>query len=355
MAKRRRNPLYYPSQRLEGRPLRRASRALTKLEIRPQAKAYGRLARELNIQRGATNLGLQRLGDRATGITENSYQNLARSTAENVARQNAIGDMLRQRTGEINQQAESQLGGASSSALGSYLESLQGRGAPTGGAAQQELARSAQAEQDRMVASGQAASNFANSQAASYGQMASSQGAASQQRGREGVSEIQRMIASRVAENNLRAGADIREAKGKRADILALRGPTRIKNLLEMRETERDYGLGKAAVGVDKASLREEARHNRAQENIDLIDAQNDGSGGGGGGGSIFDSPADRKAAAQAARGHMLDWIGEHGGNLPGNPRERSDLFKAMKGEGVPAEANRLIRRIYRRYKRKHT
>src|SRR5262249_37268003 len=158
--------------------------------------------------------GLQASGDRATGNVSDAYRNMAQSAAEGLARQNAIGNLLRQRTGEIGQRAQTEAAQHQQGALGSYMQGLQLRGAPGGGAAHQALPNQAAAEQTRAAGAAQAANDYANMSAGAYQQFGSGQAAANQQRGTEAIGTLQRDIASRIAQNALSSAQDVNEARG---------------------------------------------------------------------------------------------------------------------------------------------
>lgn len=258
--------LWDPNSILSGRRLKRASKKLTGLEIDPEVGGYQRLANELRAERQAVTSGIEGVGQRLSGQLAGNYRTLAESEAKNVARQAAIKTMLGQQSGQIAQQSEQSQTTAQQGALGSHLESLQARGAQGGGEAQQALADMVSAQRARMATSNAAAQQSAAAQGAGYEQYASAQASANQQRGAEAQGELGRTIAGSIGESNLRYGQDIRESLGKLAEAQAKRGPTRIKNLLDLRKSEREHILGGAAVKLDKAQLAETGRHNRASE-----------------------------------------------------------------------------------------
>lgn len=272
-------PLYNPSAMLGGRKLKGAAKKLTKLEIGPQARSYERLAQQLAQQGQQVGTGLQALGDRTSGVVQNTYKNLATSVAENLARQKAIGETLQSRLAGVGSQAGQELGTQQGAALGSYIQGLGLKGAPGGGAAQQALAERAQAEQARQQQAAAAANQYGAMSAGAYNAYAAGQGAAQQQRGGESVAAIQRDIANRIAQGNLTTSQNVQEALGKATDIRALKGPTMLKNLLALREGERTFGLNQQAANLNaakfQASLAQNAVENKRSKERNRTSRQN--------------------------------------------------------------------------------
>jgi hypothetical protein len=258
--------LYDSNQILTGRRLKRFSKKLTNLEINPEVAGYRRLADELKGERGATQAGLEQLGSRLGGNVRSTYQGLAQAEAQGVARQAAIRNMLTQNSGQIAQQATQQQDTGQQGQLGGYLDSLQAKGAPGGGQAQQALSDMVAAQRARLATSNAAAQQTAVAQGAGYTSFAANQATANQQRGTEAQAGLQSTIAQRVGDSNVGFNQDIRESLGKLADAQAKRGPTRIKNLMDLRKSERDFILGRAATKIDKSKAAETARHDRAGE-----------------------------------------------------------------------------------------
>jgi hypothetical protein len=263
-----------PKKTASGKQLRRLAKALSKLETRPQAKAYGRLAKELKGQQAADTLGLRRLGaqtQRSIGQAANAFDVGAQGA---TGRQAAIGQMLQENLAQAGTRAGEEQRQVQTGALGGLQEGMALRGAPGGGQAQQALADMVSQQAARRAAESQATQGYAASQGAAWSGLQEGMrttGAMSAQAARQGAA---RDIASRIAETRLQAGQDIREALGKKADVKALRGATMLEKLVGLRESERDYSLGRAATNLDRRAQAETARHNRASEATAAKNAQ---------------------------------------------------------------------------------
>jgi hypothetical protein len=262
--------LWNPQATLSGRKLKRASSKLTDYELNPQISGYRRVADELSSERGAAQTGLEQLGSRLGSNVASSYQGLAQAEAQNVARQSAIKNMLTQNSQGIANQAQQQQDTGQQGQLGGYMEGLQARGAQGGGQAQQALADMVAAQRARLATTNAAAQQTAVSQGAGATSFAANQAAANQQRGTEAQTTLQNTIGSRVGESNLRYGQDIRDTLGKLSDAQALRGSTRVKNLMDLRKSERDYILGQGAIGQRSQSAKLSAATTRRGQDMTL-------------------------------------------------------------------------------------
>lgn len=253
---------------LSGQDLIRAARAMTALETRPQLHGYKQLANQLKTERNIEAKGLGALGERLQTNTTDVYKNIAVSEADSLARQQSLGQMLNQQSGAIAQQGTQDLTQMQQGQLGDYTQGLQMRGAPGGGSAQQELANAVASQQASQVANNGAAQNLASSQASAFGQLGAGLAGSAQLQGGEAVAGIGRDIISRTASSNQKYREGIQTALGKLADVKATKGPSMIKNLLELRGGEQKYQLGRAAVRREKAKLAAEATQDAAANTI---------------------------------------------------------------------------------------
>lgn len=260
--------LYNPSSTLSGRKLKKASNALTRIELLPALRSYQRQEAELEAQRAGTQAGLEGLGQRTGAAVGAVYDTLKGSSDQTVARQQALASALNQNTQNVNTQAQQALQASQTGELGGLTEALKSRNIePGGSASQQALAKQVEAQQNAAAERAKGYGAFAQAQGGAFSGLAAAQSQAEQMRGREAQSGIHQAILDRIAESNADFGSDIREARGKRADTKALWGPTRIKNLLQLRGSEREWmgsqqassakqGYNKAITKVAKLGLQ---------------------------------------------------------------------------------------------------
>lgn len=273
---------------LSPRGVKRGSKALTRLELLPALRGYQREANTLGQMRGATEQGLYNVLGRTSGAVSSAYGNLAASSAQNQATQQAIASALNARTSEISGQASQNLQSSQTGALGNLTADLSAQNVDASGSASGlALAQQVQAQNQAAAQRAQAEGSFANTLGSSWQGLASQQANAAQMQGTEARSNIAQLIADRIAESNLDYNASIREALGKKADTKALWGATRLKNLLQLRGSEREYSLAKnpptsrnvnvykglnkkgtARAQVTVAQLQKQAQQLRQQGNI---------------------------------------------------------------------------------------
>lgn len=239
-----RSLLYHPDKMLKGKKLYKAANELTRVELRPALQGYKRQGAAIERDRQASEKGLYGLGAATGAQTAGAYDTLRGASDQNVARQQALAGLLNQDTSRINNEAASNLQGMQTGQLGGITEALSARNVdPGGSAAQAALAQQAQAQQQAASQNAQARGAFASAQGGALTGLAAGSAYAGQQQGAEAQRDIASMIAERIAESNQTHREAGLEALGKRKDTKALYGPTRLKNLLQLRGSERDYQL----------------------------------------------------------------------------------------------------------------
>ncbi len=238
--------LYQPTTTLSGRKLKRAAKKLTKIELLPALRAYQRQAGLIEAQRAAAESGLSDLGSRTGSAVGGAYDALNASASQTNARATALAGQLNQDTTRINTEAAQNLGAQQTGQLGALTEALSARNVDPGGSASQAaLAQQVQAQQQRASENAQARGAFASAQGGAFQGLAQGMAQSGQMQGRAAQASIADMIAQRIAESNIQHRADRSEALGKAADTKALWGPTRLKNILSLRGSEREYDLAR--------------------------------------------------------------------------------------------------------------
>lgn len=240
---------------LTPKQLKRAARAITALEVRPQVKGYGRLANELTNERETEAKGLGALGTQLQSGVGDVYKNIAQSEAQSLASQQALANQLNQTTAGIVSQGQQDLTAMQNTQTQGVADALAARGAPTGGGAQQELAAAVAAQQANQSANSQASQQFAAQQGAAGSNFLSSLAGSTQMQGGAAVGGIGQTVIGRIAKSNREYGGDIREALAKKAEAKASKGSLFAKNLLGLRGEEQKFKLGEQAVTGKKEEL----------------------------------------------------------------------------------------------------
>jgi hypothetical protein len=359
MAKKKTNPLLDPGQLLTGKDLGKASQQLTRIELRPGLKALARArgryrrdqARDI---RGLTNLG-KRTDKQLKGLYNRGDRVMAQGVRGAQADSRALsGSMADTASGVSEDQVALQ-----SSVLGNQINSLANQMIQPGySASQNALAQTAANQQGRRADTAAAWSNLAGMVGSGNVTQAKNQQRSVAQRGIEDRSSARYMLASRMADTRAAYGEAGREAAGKMADMKALWGPTRMKNLLELRAGERSFGNERAAIIASTNEARAK-RAFEAQQNALDRDLEREGNKGGGSGGSggsdydLWDNPGklqkpEYKEASLAARAYLKgrpvdDWQAiadevEKAEGISWSQRERAQWIKKFSKRYKPRQ-----------------
>jgi hypothetical protein len=355
--KKKTNPLLDPGQLLTGKDLGNAANQLTRIELRPGLKALARARGRYRRDQGRDLRGLANLSKRTDrqlkGLYQRGNQVMEQGVADSRANAAALsGAMANTASGTTQDQVALQ-----SSILGNQINSLADQMIQPGySASQNALANAAANQQQRRQDTEGAWANLASTVGSGNIQQSQNQQRSVAQRGIEDRSSSRYMLASRMADTRNAYGEAGREAAGKMADMKALWGPTRLKNLLDLRAGERSFGNERASIiastnqanadrAFDYAKLNSEERQNAADN------AADGGSGGSGGGDySLWDQPGklqkpEYRAAADAAKAY-----------LKGRPVDdwQAVASEVAKTEGIswsPTERKQFIQKFAKRYK----
>ena len=345
-----------PGHSLSGRELWRLDKAISRIETQPLINAYRRQASRYRRDMRRDMRGYERLRKNTTRQVRGGYKVLDRqnAAAQQATRQDGVN--LQSQIAQTQQQAQADMSAQQQGIMGGQLDALAGQNIQPGQS-------SSQAALAQAVANAQAAQSQAGADWQSLGAL-SAQGAnltalntrqADRSARASALSSINQNIMSRKAQARADYGEARREVLGKLADQKALIGPTRLKNLMDLRESERKYKNERLAIMQDRAQAnadnaldwakqREDARHNRAGE---ANDAKGGGSSSGGSSGDT--TYRDFFAAANTIR---KEEVGK------GNPiTPNGDFFdQVASSEGVslnPRQRAAWSRR-YRRWLRQH-
>ena len=343
-----------PGHSLSGRELWRLDKAISRIETQPLINAYRRQASRYRRDMRRDMRGYERLRKNTTRQVRGGYKVLDRqnAAAQQATRQDGVN--LQSQIAQTQQQAQADMSAQQQGIMGGQLDALAGQNIQPGQS-------SSQAALAQAVANAQAAQSQAGADWQSLGAL-SAQGAnltalntrqADRSARASALSSINQNIMSRKAQARADYGEARREVLGKLADQKALIGPTRLKNLMDLRESERKYSNEKLAImqdraqanadnALDWAKLNEDKRHNRAGE-------ANDAKGGGGSsGGSSGDTTyRDFFAAAQTIRN------GNSGKRFTPT-KEFFDDVASSEGVSLTPQQRRAWSRRYRQWLRRH-
>lgn len=347
------NDLLDPSYNLSGRDLRRVARALTRIETRPLINAYRRQARRYRRDMRRDMRGYERLRKttkRSVAGAHNSFDRMLDQAGQAAQNQ---GLALQANVRQNSQAAQNTLNQTQSGVLGQQLDHL-GAANVESGLAEGALANQMAAQQVRQASESSDWQNLAAQVAAGNRQTIGNQRRSNIMARTEAMTGINNSIMARKGQARADYGEARREVLGKLADQKALIGPTRLKNLMDLRDAERTNMNEKAAMALDRAEYAEDVRHNKAGEAQDAADEQGrndrDDDGSGSGGGSDDATYRDFFQAAQAIR--------TEDGARPGNDiRPNSDFFdQVARSEGLSLNPRqrRAWARKYRQWLRKN-
>jgi hypothetical protein len=347
--KKKTNPLLDPGQLLTGKDLGKASQQLTRIELRPGLKALARNRGRLRRDQARDIRGLTSLGKRTDKQLKGLYKRGDRVMGQGVESAQAgaaalSGSMADTASGVKDEQVALQ-----SSVLGNQINSLANQMIQPGySASQNALAQTADNQQGRRADTAAAWSNLAGMVGSGNVTQAQNQRRSVAQRGIEDRSDTRYMLASRMADTRAAYGEAKRETAGKMADMKALWGPTRMKNLLDLRAGERSFANERAAIIASTNEARAKRAFEAQQNELDRDLEREGNEGGGGSGGSggsdydLWDNPAKLQkpewkqikdaAASVIGNKNVTDWgiIADKIGKVEGISWSATERRKAI-------------------------
>jgi hypothetical protein len=346
--------LYDPATSLSGRPLKAAAKAATKLELQSginaqkAALAASRRGQAYDV-RALGNMG-QRLDGRMGGLVSN----VATYGKEANTRAAGLSADLQANLAASNQQATDRLNTLQGSVLGDQVSNLTSQdiapGANTKALAGMMAQQQAGANQQQsswnnlgaVLGSMNQASTAGMSDAAYYG-------------ARNERENVARNINTRIADRQQMGAEERAKTRSELATIRGLRGATTLKNLMELRREQQDYGARRAEIAAtlknqkaDNAIDWYNAITNRREQNAnardDAADNRNDARENGGGGNdnrmngqewnqwkSALKTEIERKPGERITNwNQVLDNIGAVEG-VSWTPRERRQFKRRAK------------------------
>lgn len=251
--------IYDPANSLKGKELRKLARRLTTLQTRAPARAYTRQANSLRDVLSDQIASQLSLGKQATTNVAGFYNQLAQAEAQNLARQEALGARLRADVGTAGTQAQEGIQSAGEAGVQRLDEDALKR-LSTPSRARDELQQMIAQQQGFAAQNQQGLNATAAGQSADWESAMGVLAQANQMRGGQNLTDIQREVVNRISELQQSFTPDIKGALGQAADVRASRGDIRAQLLRQLTGEEREFGLSKAALGLDKRALKQEGK-----------------------------------------------------------------------------------------------
>jgi hypothetical protein len=281
--------LFDPGSVLSGKALQRAASAATRLEHNPILQAHKRELLMIARQRGRDQRGLARLGQKTVRQMNQNHGTANKIMTAGIGNAIQTGNQLVNRTAENQQMVNNEAAALETSQLGDHLESLNSRNLePGGGAADQALRDAVEARKARSIAQDSAFSTLAANTAAGMEGTARNMRDSSVKQQKQAIDAVRSAIMSRRMDSRAAYGDAQAEVRGSMRTARGLKGATFLKNLMQLRDTERGFIN-------ERAALMQDARANRMDNKLEYDkldwekdpnnpDNQDDGDGSGSGG-----------------------------------------------------------------------
>lgn len=344
--------MYDPSQTISGIPLRQLANALTRLELQPGIKAQkAALAASRRGQRYDVG-ALGRMGSRLDQQQQGLVSRLGGYRGEAVSRAEAARDRMNQSLTNTAQQSTDRLNTLQGQVLGEQISTLNASGVQPGqSATDRAMGQFAQGQQDALTRQRESWQGLAGLMGEQGINLSGQLGDAAVYGAEADRSAISRNIASRIADRRQMGAEERAASRAELATLRGLRGSTRLKNLMELRREQQDFGARKAEI----AAQRQQWKAENAREWYDSVtrrqDSQNDGGGDGDGRGAN-DTPRRMTGA------EWQDWKSVGKEIIESNPGKRITnwpefLDAIASSEGVswtPRERAKFKRRFQKWY-----
>lgn len=223
-------PLLDPMASLSGRDLRRTSKQLVNLQLRPQ---LGALGREESEARRTNDALARRTADYFSGLTPLFQQS---SQA-----QSAASDALAQRLAGIHDQTMGTIDQAAFAAAQRGIDDQTLRGQGLDGGSAQRMAAEITAAKATASGLDSIAAEQATRHAGAFEGLANLGGQIAGMRGQE----VQGILASQLA-------GQLRDIQGRRSDIRATRGPLQTQMLMDLRNQGFEQTMARKAFGLQR-------------------------------------------------------------------------------------------------------
>jgi hypothetical protein len=287
---------------LTGKGFKRAVGALTRLETNPQINAYRGDLRAIALQRRREQQALARLNANNQRATTANYGALDKSLGDY---ENRVGELGREgyaRSGGIATEAAQRMGAINTDAVTAAQNSqlAGGRGAGIADAAAMREQLASTQDQSAMA---QAMGRYSSDMATSMGQSASDMRANQASVGANARQALTNAITSRRMDSRNQYNDAEMQTRNELKTARSLKGATRVKNALALRDAEKKGANERLALLLDAKANNQDYRADLAaiaQDDRESIrDGRGDDGGGGGGGGGDDDTTPRRMTGGE--------------------------------------------------------
>jgi hypothetical protein len=236
--------IYDAFQTLGPKQMKRFVNAITQLEYKPQIQAIQQEVNTLGGMRDSEVNRLNTLGTQAQGNIQSYYRSLAEAEAGNLARQQAMNQRVGEEARLAGQQGAQQISQAASAAESKLNPNSSARETLQSMIAQQSTsqARESEAAQQALAAQGQ-----------NWQGLAQAMASANQGRGGENVSATARQNLADITSSQSKYNDQITKLLSEMTAKKREAALGYLKNLYDIRGSEREYDLGLKAVDAKSA------------------------------------------------------------------------------------------------------
>jgi hypothetical protein len=249
------NPAFNPSATLEGKDLKRSIQEQIKASIAPVLKNLGQQTTQLGREENTALSGEAARGQSLTAGVGNYYEKLAAEEAARIAAQQSSNNVsVAQVQAAANAAAQGVSGGNASILAGAETAN------PQGGASKEALLKTMAEQQGNIGAQGQALVGATASQGQNWSGLLNALAGSAQMRGGEEVGQIGSETSSNLNRIGNEFGKQRAELGNAKKEIIEKR-PSLFNELLEKAiERERNYGLSRATLGLEKEKVGNEVK-----------------------------------------------------------------------------------------------
>lgn len=345
-----RRAVYDPTAPLSGKILKRVSNALTKLELQPGINAQKAAIEASRRGQEYDTSALDRMGGRLDTQMSGLASRMGDYRNEAVSRAEAARDRMNEGLASTARESTDRLNTLQGQVLGNQISTLSAAGIQPGqSATDQAMGQIAQGQQDALSRQRESWQGLASVMGEQGVTTAGAMGDAAQYGVESDRGAIQRNIASRVADRRQMGAEERSKARSELATLRGLRGSTRLKNLLELRREQQDYGARMSEIEAQRQQWNKENKLNWFKAR----DAANDDNGGGGG-----DGRGPNDTPRKMTGGEWQDWKSVGREIVESNPGKKITNWSAFldavaSTEGVswgPRERAQYKRRFQKWY-----
>jgi len=337
--------LYDPSAPLSGRSLRRVAGATARKEFKPQIDAQKTAIRTSRQEQKYDVRGLNKMGKRLDQSMAGLVGRLGGYQAESINRATQARDTMNQNLANTAKQSQDRLNSLQGQVLGDQISSLQAAGVQPGqSATDKAMGRLSESQQQAQANQSQSWSNLAAVLGETGVTNASAMGDAAVYGAESDRSAIERNIASRIEDRKQVGATERSKSRSELATIRSLRGASKVKNIMDLRREQQDYGARMAEIQAQAQQWNAENTRKWYDSETGRIRANKSGSGSKSGPG---DTPR------KMTKGEWKDWKSVGVEIVNSQPKKKITNWNAFLNEVASTKGVKMTARERRQYKKR--